>query len=118
MKRSTDESGNYHSYYYDELNRLVRETVNESNDSLFHEYLKEYSYETVDNVLLLKVINKEKEGNETVITSIRYFDSRGQLVKETSKGKSVEISYDSLGNIIQISHWDNIDNLRYYRQVY
>ena len=103
VKRVTDNLGTYTTYYYDSRNRPVRITVNQSTNELNHETLYSYEYVTLNGSLVYKVTASEKEGNNTVVSCIDYFNSAGELIREEKEGKTTVAEYNARGDVMKIT---------------
>ena len=106
IKRSENEKGDYVLYYYDELGRQIRSTINQNDNSVVHQSSIDYQYVSEDGKTLLKVTAEESENGVSEIASIRYYDGKGNLVRETAEGVTVNCLYDEYGNISSIEYED------------
>ena len=100
----TDRAGVTTSYQYDSMNRLVVRTI--TKDNLSVSYTTAYSY--VDKVEIYtgsgtqEILNAYVEtetNNEGYITSQKYFDNFGRLVREKKNGIYTDYTYDKQGKI-------------------
>ena len=100
----TDRAGVTTTYQYDNMNRLVKRTI--SKDSISVVYNTTYSYGNVtiytgSSTMTVANAYVETETNKDgYITSQKYYDKLGHLIREKKSGIYTDYTYDRQGKVL------------------
>jgi len=112
--RKINNTGIYTTFYYDDLNRISRITVNETGNEITHETLYSYAYETIDDEMLYKVTVTEKEGIAESVISVSYYNHSRELTHQIKDGITSDVSYNQRGNVLSIEQSNGIKAIYSY----